>query len=63
MKIMCVGVTLYLCLVSSLALPGSPKSKDDDKRNLKLLYRFLQFLAAEKGKCTGIISQLKLTHN
>ena len=63
MKIVCAGVILYLCLVSSLALPGSPKSKDDDKENLKLLYRFLKFLAAENGKCTNFVSQLKLTHN
>ena len=54
MKIMCVGVILYLCLVSSLALPGSSKPEDDDKR--ELLNRFLKFLAAPNGKCTDFLS-------
>ena len=55
MKIVCTGVILYLCLVSSLAWPGSPKPEDDKK---ELFTKFLQFLAAPKGKCIKFLSQL-----
>ena len=48
MKIVCTGLILYLCLVSSLARPESPKPKDDDKR--ELLDWILQFLTEERGK-------------
>ena len=52
MKIVCVGMILYLCLVSSLAWRGNSKPKDDDKK--ELLNRFMQFLAAPKGKCIDL---------
>ena len=58
MKIVCTGVILYLCLVSSLAWPGSPKPKNDDKR--ELLNWILQFLTEERGKYIDYFSQLIL---
>ena len=57
MRIVCTGVILYLCLVSSLAWPESPKPKGD---NRELLARFLQFLAAPNRKCIDFVSYLNL---
>ena len=56
MKIVYTGVILYLCLVSTLAWPESPKPKNDDNR--ELIDKFLQFLAAPNRKCIDSVSLL-----